>query len=151
MFYRQESGQLDPLLTVHDVVLSYNNIEANVNEVQTTFQIVFTVGFNKLNLLSEKYSKHRADLATVLLTMRQASLPILVISYFNQRRQLKSSSFWQDFDRLQDGSLQYANVDNPLYRICLEPAAQPGEVNRYIVYTVQSSLQDLSGASCTAR
>ena len=82
-----------------------------------------------------KSSKHRADLATVLLTMRQASLPILVISYFNQRRQLKSSSFWQDFDRLQDGSLQYANVDNPLYRICLEPAAQPGEVNRYIVYT----------------
>ncbi len=33
VFYRQESGQLDPLLTVHDVVLSYNNIEANRNEV----------------------------------------------------------------------------------------------------------------------
>jgi hypothetical protein len=32
--FRQESGQLDPLLTVHDVVLSYNNIEANLNEAQ---------------------------------------------------------------------------------------------------------------------
>ena len=31
--YRQESGQLEPLLTVHDVVLSYNNIEANRGEV----------------------------------------------------------------------------------------------------------------------
>ena len=57
VFYRQESGQLDPLLTVHDVVLSYNNIEANVNEVQTTFQIVFTVGFNKLRAVFQKYSK----------------------------------------------------------------------------------------------
>jgi hypothetical protein len=83
VFYRQESGQLDPLLTVHDVVLSYNNIEANRNEVKrnsllkTTFILTFLV---------------------------------------------------KDFDRLQDGSLQYANVDNPLYRICLEPADHPGKL-----------------------